>query len=96
MRLLSLFLVNCLQCSHYTSLYCENTWELSTCKKFNSRYADMCRMDEGKCGKEAQHFLPKKDLLLDNPNNKNSSDGLSFSNSVVFNLRNKIKYYRIL
>jgi hypothetical protein len=35
--------------------------ELSTCKKFNDRYADMCRMDEGKCGKEARHFSPNKD-----------------------------------
>lgn len=67
MRLLSHFLVNCLQCSHYTPLYCENTWELSTCKKFNGRYADMCRMDEGKCGKDGRHFLFKK-VELDDKN----------------------------
>jgi hypothetical protein len=35
--------------------------ELSTCKKFNGRYADMCRMEEDKCGKQARHFLPMKD-----------------------------------
>jgi hypothetical protein len=62
MRFLSLLLINCLNCSHYTPLYIENTWELSTCKKFNNRYADMSRMDEGKCGKEGRHFLQKKDM----------------------------------
>jgi len=35
--------------------------ELSTCKKFNDRYADMCRMDEEKCGKQARYFSPMKD-----------------------------------
>ena len=81
MKFLSMLLANCLNCSHYTPVYIENTWELSTCKKFNDRYADMCRFDEGKCGKQGRHFLQKKvkDLLLDNPNNKNSSDGLSLS-----------------
>lgn len=79
MKFLHLLLANCLNCSHYTPVYNENTWELSTCKKFMDRYADMCRMDENKCGKEARHFLPKKDILVDNSNNKNSSDGLGLS-----------------
>jgi len=82
MKFLSVFLANCLNCSHYTPLYIENTWELSTCKKFNDLYADMCRFDEGKCGKQGRHFLQKKelkDLPIDNPNNKNSSDGLGMS-----------------
>jgi hypothetical protein len=85
MKFLSMLLANCLNCSHYTPLYIENTWELSTCKKFNDRYADMCRYDEEQCGKKARYFLPKKvkDLLLDNPNNKNSSDGLGLSMELV-------------
>ena len=58
MRFIHFLLANCLNCSHVVPIYCENTWELSECKKFN-RYADMCRMDEGKCGKEARHFSPK-------------------------------------
>jgi len=78
MRFFSFLLANCLNCSHYTPLYNENTWELSTCKKFNNRYADMCRFDEGKCGKQARHFSPK-DILLDNPNSKNASDGSGLS-----------------
>ena len=78
MKFLSVLLANCLNCSHYTPLYIENTWELSTCKKFNDRYADMCRFDEGKCGKQGKHFSPK-DILLDNPNSKNASDGSGLS-----------------
>lgn len=54
-----LFTNQCLTCKHFTPIYYENTLELSTCKKFNDRYADMCRMDEGKCGKQAKHFSPK-------------------------------------
>jgi len=62
MRFLSFLFTNqCLSCKHFTPFYYENTMELSTCKKFNDRYADMCRMDEGKCGKAARHFLPMKD-----------------------------------
>jgi hypothetical protein len=34
--------------------------ELSTCKKFNDLYADMCRMDESKCGKKATQYSPIK------------------------------------
>jgi len=59
MRFFSLVLANCLQCSHCTPIYHENTWELSTCKRFKDRYADICRMDEGKCGKGGRHFSPK-------------------------------------
>ena len=55
-----LFSDACLQCAHYKPYLYENTLELSTCAKFNNRYADMCRMDEGRCGKEAKHFSPKK------------------------------------
>lgn len=78
MKFLSVLLANCLNCSHYTPLYIENTWELSTCKKFNNRYADMCRFDEGKCGKGARYFS-QKDILIDNPNSKNASDGSGLS-----------------
>ena len=79
MRFVSILLANCFNCSHHNPVYYENTWELSTCRKFNHRYADMCRYDEEQCGKKGRHFLRKKDILLDNPNNKNSSDGLSLS-----------------
>jgi hypothetical protein len=65
-----LFSDACLQCAHYRPYLYENTLELSTCAKFNNRYADMCRMDEGKCGKEAKHFSPKKDNDNHNDNNK--------------------------
>jgi hypothetical protein len=41
-------------------VFCGYNWELSECKKYG-RHADMCRMDEGKCGKEGRHFSPKKD-----------------------------------
>ena len=61
MRIISFLLTNhCLKCEHFTPIYYENTLELSTCKKFNNRYADMCRMEEINCGKEARHFSPKK------------------------------------
>ena len=36
MRFLSFLLINCLNCSHYTPLYIENTWELSACKNFKN------------------------------------------------------------
>lgn len=52
---------DCSQCVHFNPVYYDNTWELSTCKKFNERYADMCRMDEGKCGKGGHYFLPKNE-----------------------------------
>ena len=62
MRFLSFLFTNqCLSCKHFTPFYYENTMELSTCKKFNGRYADMCRMEEDKCGKQARHFLPMKE-----------------------------------
>lgn len=53
-----IFLMHCMQCSHYVPLYCGHNLDLSICKK-HSRHADMCRMDESKCGKEARHFSPK-------------------------------------
>ena len=62
MRFLSFLYINhCFTCKHFTPFYYDNTMELSTCKKFNGQYADMCRMDEGKCGKQARHFSPNKD-----------------------------------
>ena len=61
MRFLSfLFTNHCLTCQHFTPIYYENTLELSTCKKFNGRYADMCRMNEDQCGKGARHFTNAK------------------------------------
>lgn len=76
MRFVHFLLANCLNCAHVVPIYCENTWELSTCKKFNDRYADMCRMDEGKCGKDARHFSPKEVKHIDQTRltNKNPSN----------------------
>ena len=59
MKFLSLLLATCLNCKHYVPIFCGHNWELSECKKYN-RHADMCRMDEGKCGKDARHFSPKE------------------------------------
>lgn len=75
MRFIHFLLANCLNCSHVVPIYCENTWELSECKKFK-RYADMCRMDEGKCGKEARHFSPKL-VLVKNIDKNSSESGVS-------------------
>jgi hypothetical protein len=47
-----------MHCSHYVPLYCGHNLDLSICKKYG-RHADMCRMDEGKCGNDARHFAPK-------------------------------------
>ena len=60
MKFLYILLVQCMNCSHYVPVFCGYNWELSECKKYG-RHADMCRMDEGKCGKEGRHFSPKKD-----------------------------------
>ncbi len=61
MKWFSIFFADvCLHCSHYKPYYFENTLELSTCSKFNHQYADMCRMDETKCGKKANHFIKKQ------------------------------------
>ena len=73
MKWFSIFFADvCLQCGHYKPYYYENTLELSTCSKFN-QYADMCRMDETKCGKKAKHFI-KKDT--NNDTNKKIEDPL--------------------
>lgn len=79
MKFLNLLLANCLNCSHVVPIYCENTWELSTCKKFNDRYADMCRMDEGKCGKNARHFSPKEVKNIDKIKNSSKPTETGFS-----------------
>jgi len=59
MKLFSLLFLHCMNCTHYVPFFCEKSWELSECKKYG-RYADMSRMDEGKCGKNARHFSPIK------------------------------------
>ncbi len=66
-----MLLAHCLNCTHYVPVFCGHNWELSECKKYG-RHADMCRMDEGKCGKNARHFSPKKEQK-----EKESNDGIS-------------------
>ncbi len=66
-----MLLAQCLNCTHYVPVFCGHNWELSECKKYG-RPADMCRMDEGKCGKNARHFSPKKEQK-----EKESNDGIS-------------------
>ena len=64
MKVLSLLLANCLNCKHYVPIFCGHNWELSESKKYN-RHTDMCRMDEGKCGNDARHFLSKENVTID-------------------------------
>ena len=89
MRFISfLFMNQCLTCQHFTPIYYENTLELSTCKKFKDRYADMCRMDEGKCGKEAKYFSPKKNNDTESDKDKKSSFKYGMTNE-MYELREK-------
>jgi len=58
----------CRKCIHYNSIY--NDYSLSNCKKFGEKniisneityeYADSCRDDESKCGKEGKYFEEDK------------------------------------
>ena len=50
-------MIHCMHCSHCAPFYCGHNLDLSVCKNYG-RHADMCRMDESKCGKEARHFSP--------------------------------------
>ena len=60
MKFSSFLFLHCMNCTHYVPFFCGHNWELSECKKYG-RHADMCRMDEGKCGKDARHFSPQKE-----------------------------------
>lgn len=49
----------CKNCIYYNSVPQDATLEKSTCLKFDSKFVDMCREDENKCGINAKHFKPK-------------------------------------
>ena len=54
----------CYHCIYYTTYKGDPSLEKSTCSKFNGRYADLCRLDEQKCGKEGNYF-EDKDLSVE-------------------------------
>jgi hypothetical protein len=41
MKLLSILLIHCSNCTHYVPNYCGPNWELSECTQYD-RHADMC------------------------------------------------------
>ena len=59
MRFLFWLVVPCLECKHFVSKPKDNTYEHGQCDKF-SRYADIARNDETKCGKAGRSFESKE------------------------------------
>ncbi len=55
----------CYKCMYNVPNKWDYTMERSTCSKFGGQYADMCRLDEKKCGKIGKHFKDKKDRTDD-------------------------------
>lgn len=60
MHLFFLFLANfCRNCAHFNIVPYDSRLQRSTCNQFNGRYAEICRDDETKCGKEGKFYKAK-------------------------------------
>jgi len=55
----------CYHCVYHQPFKGDHSLEKSTCSKFAGKYADLCRLDENKCGKEGKYFKENKDTHLD-------------------------------